>query len=727
VPVTNITGVPTTATVGTPLTLTGTVVPSDATNRTITWSVSNAGTTGATISGNTLSTTAAGTVVVRATIINGLTPTSNYTQDFTITVNDGSGLDLVTDVTLNKNHLMLLVGRSETLIATVLPPTAASKDVVWSCDSPYVATVDQNGLVTGIGAGPALITVKTIDGRFTATCTVLVTVPVSGIVISPAALSIDVGEMYWLTATVEPFNAANTNLTWTSSNTAIATINQAGFVTGVAPGTVTITARAQDGSGITATATVNVIGTYVPVTGVSLNRINWVLTSIGATVQLTPTIIPSNATDQTVTWSSGTPAVASVDSTGLVTAVAPGSAAITVRTTDNGHTAACNIYVQINAATDPSNDIVPEQPTLPPGTPTNLGIVSAEPLIIVPVNSTDISLETDMLEAILPGFSSKDFHVNEYGIITLQDWIAKEIAEARLNIYDSEVVVLPVVEALLNNPGEIAAVSFKVKGYNLMVDNLISRPENVRLMMALSSTSGDFFTYTSVPANFNDKMFTILNASNDIYSGDLNPNDDYKVLFFIKDGGSFDLDCQTDAAVWGVMAFVGVPVLGVTISPDHVPLSIGQSYDLAPGVTFYPPIADNKRLTWTSDILAVANVSAAGVVTAVGGGSALITVKTVDGGFWDTCNIYVSTPVTGITISPATTTINVGGMGFLDATVSPPGATMSTVVWSSSNDAIATVTQAGLVRGVATGTATIRATAMDGSGVFGTSTVTVVP
>jgi len=87
VPVTNITGVPLTATAGTPLTLTGTVNPSNATNKTITWSVIDAGMTGATISGNRLNATAAGHVTVRATIVNGLAAGMNYTKDFYISVN----------------------------------------------------------------------------------------------------------------------------------------------------------------------------------------------------------------------------------------------------------------------------------------------------------------------------------------------------------------------------------------------------------------------------------------------------------------------------------------------------------------------------------------------------------------------------------------------------------------------------------------------------------------
>ncbi|MDR1724669.1 MAG: T9SS type A sorting domain-containing protein, partial [Tannerella sp.] len=87
VAVTNISGVPTSATAGTSLTLAGTVSPADATNSAIVWSIANAGTTGATISGATFTAAAAGTATVRATVVNGLTASTDYTQDFTITVN----------------------------------------------------------------------------------------------------------------------------------------------------------------------------------------------------------------------------------------------------------------------------------------------------------------------------------------------------------------------------------------------------------------------------------------------------------------------------------------------------------------------------------------------------------------------------------------------------------------------------------------------------------------
>jgi uncharacterized protein YjdB len=222
-------------------------------------------------------------------------------------------------------------------------------------------------------------------------------------------------------------------------------------------------------------------------------------------------------------------------------------------------------------------------------------------------------------------------------------------------------------------------------------------------------------------------MFTILDSSNNIYTGELDPNGDYKLLFLIKDGGSFDLDRQTDAVVWGAMAFVGVPVMGVTQSIEHVSLLIGQSVDLYPGLKFIPPIADNKKVTWNSNSTYVASVNAAGLVTAIGAGPADIKVTTVDGGFWDYTYVLVGTPVSSITVTPPTASISVGGTNILDASVLPFNAGNSGIVWSSSNEAVATVNQGGLVRGVAVGAATITATAVDGSGVFGTCSVTITP
>jgi len=128
-PVTNITGVPTTATVGVPLTLTATVVPSDATNQSIVWSIKDIGTTGASIVTSpslAMHTTATGTVTLTATITNGLTKTTNYTQDFIITV-----VPVPVD-TIIGIPATATINQTLTLTGTVMPSNATNRTIEWS-------------------------------------------------------------------------------------------------------------------------------------------------------------------------------------------------------------------------------------------------------------------------------------------------------------------------------------------------------------------------------------------------------------------------------------------------------------------------------------------------------------------------------------------------------------------------------------------------------------------
>jgi formylglycine-generating enzyme required for sulfatase activity len=180
VAVTGINGVPTAGTVGQGLSLSGTVEPINATNQTIAWNVKTDGGTGASITGNILSSAAAGTVVVTATIANGLGAGTPYVQDFNITINATGGGDsfvAVTGVSLNKTSLTLEIGGTETLVATVAPTDATNKNVTWASNDTAKATVSGSGVVSAVSVGTATITVTTADGNYTATCVVTVTIP----------------------------------------------------------------------------------------------------------------------------------------------------------------------------------------------------------------------------------------------------------------------------------------------------------------------------------------------------------------------------------------------------------------------------------------------------------------------------------------------------------------------------------------------------------------------
>ena len=276
-------------------------------------------------------------------------------NDATLTVNGGeltgniptNGVVYkVTGVTLSETILTLEVGGTATLTATVEPDEASNKNVTWSSDNQNVATVDQNGEVTAESAGDATIKVTTEDGEFEATCSVTVNaaanVQVESVSLDKTELSLEVGGEETLTATVAPTNATNKNVTWSSSNSAVATVDQNGNVEAVGAGTAIITVTTADG-GKTATCAVTVTAATVPVTGVTLNKTSTSL-YVGDTETLTATVEPSDATNKTVTWSTSDASIATVTD-GVVTAVSAGTATITVTTEDGGFTAGCTVTV----------------------------------------------------------------------------------------------------------------------------------------------------------------------------------------------------------------------------------------------------------------------------------------------------------------------------------------------------------------------------------------------
>ena len=166
----------------------------------------------------------------------------------------------VADVTLNKSELSLLQGETETLIATIFPDDAADKGVMWESDNSAVATVNEDGLVTAIDKGKASITVTTIDGGKTANCAVTVDYPiqhVTSVTLDKTELTLIPGATETLIPTILPDDATDQELTWTSSNTTVATVSEDGTVAAIDNGKAIITVTTADG-GKTAKCTVTV-------------------------------------------------------------------------------------------------------------------------------------------------------------------------------------------------------------------------------------------------------------------------------------------------------------------------------------------------------------------------------------------------------------------------------------------------------------------------------------
>ena len=317
-------------------TLEAKVEPSDATNKNVTWSSSNSEV--ATVDNGVVTAVSAGEAIITVTTEDG-----GKTATCKVTVNAPQTVP-VTGVTLDKAELTLEKGSTGTLKATVEPQNATNNTVTWSSSNPEVATVD-NGVVTAVSAGEAIITVTTEDGAKTATCKVTVnapqTVPVTGVTLDKTSLDLKTGDNTTLTATVNPESATNKDVTWISDKPEIAAV-KGGTVTAKAAGTAIIAVTTIDGGKI-ATCTVTVIPKTVQVSGIQVQGSASVY--VGGSTKLTATVTPTNATNQKVTWSSNNESVATVGTDGTVTAVSAGTATITVTTEDGQKTAACTVTV----------------------------------------------------------------------------------------------------------------------------------------------------------------------------------------------------------------------------------------------------------------------------------------------------------------------------------------------------------------------------------------------
>ena len=195
------------------------------------------------------------------TIIN---PALDKGYDVNVEVEDEAG----SSAWYNEENVKLASATVAVTGVTVAPATATNKAVTWTSSAPAIATVDASGTVKGIAPGTATITVKTADGGKTATCAVTVkaaaapAVKVTGITLNYSSITVNGDlERVQLIATVAPATATDQSLTWTSSDASVASVDGAGLVTIRKKGKATVTAKANDGSGVSASCLFDVIRT----------------------------------------------------------------------------------------------------------------------------------------------------------------------------------------------------------------------------------------------------------------------------------------------------------------------------------------------------------------------------------------------------------------------------------------------------------------------------------
>ena len=565
--------------------------------------------------------------------------------------------------------LNLKKGDTHTFAAKVYPDDATDKTVIWSVSDEKVITVDQNGKITAVGGGNAKVTVTSKSEGKTAECEVSVAVPVTDVILSKASAELTEGDELELTIAVNPSDATNKNVTWSSSDETVAKVMN-GKVTALKPGSAKITVTTEDG-GKKAECAVTVVAKTYPVTGVTLDKASVELAE-GDELQLVATVTPSNATNKNVTWSSSDETVAKVVG-GKVTALKTGVAKITVTTSDGGKTAECTVAVI--AKTYPVTGVALDK--------TSAELTEGDELVltatITPSNATNRNVT----------WSSSDETVAKVvgGKVT-----ALKAGSARITVTTED-------------GGKTAScdVTVKPRVVNVTSVEISSSPANLSMLV------GDEFTFAAkvLPENATDKSVAWKSSATNVISIDgtgkakaLAPGQAVITVTSTDGGKSASVTVKVSSPV------VDVTSIEITSKPSSNKMTVGDSFTFT--ATVKPDNATDKTVKWSSSNTSVLSIDpSTGKATAKAAGNSTITVKSADEKVKAEVFVTVVSPestgkVTGLTLSTENGVdfVRHGKTLQIIPSYSPAGAYPSSSKWYSSNQKLATIDENGLVKAI---------------------------
>ena len=252
---------------------------------------------------------------------------------------------IATGLSLSENIINIGVGQSRELIPNV-KPLNAEVDIVWETSDANVATINTNGIVTGLNSGSCSIICRDRISGLSTQCSVNVIIKVQSVVVSPKEADIELNSTIELHATVLPEDASDKSVKWTSTNPSVASVDDYGKVTANSYGSSFIVVQANDGL-VSDICKINVVK-HVESVVITEKEVNMTKSE---THQLTAIVSPSDATDKSLSWNSSNPQVATVTD-GLITALSNGSSIVTVSSIDGNHSDICVIIVSDEAGID---------------------------------------------------------------------------------------------------------------------------------------------------------------------------------------------------------------------------------------------------------------------------------------------------------------------------------------------------------------------------------------
>ena len=257
-----------------------------------------------------------------------------------------TGIEVANDY----QHMGLFVGGSGKIRYSVLPGNATNTNVTFKSLNEKVATVDANGVVTGVSEGNADIVITTEEGGFEAKCTVRVDgIDARGIErVGDKTVTMGLNQTRQLQVKITPSDTTNKNVQWTSSNNSVATVDSNGVVTSKNSGSTIITATTHN-----ELKTEFFIEVETSVTNITLNS-NEINLNTGGTFKLDATVNPSNASNKNIKWISANESIATVDQSGNVTADVAGTTYISAVSADGKVVATCTVNVSKPVVTKPA-------------------------------------------------------------------------------------------------------------------------------------------------------------------------------------------------------------------------------------------------------------------------------------------------------------------------------------------------------------------------------------
>ena len=564
----------------------------------------------------------------------------------------------VETINLGGSEFYVEVGATMTINAVLIPETAKDAVLTWTSDAPEVAIVE-NGVVTALKEGKTTIVARAESG-VTASCIVYVTPIVNGISL-PAALTVYVGGSTTLIPRFSPDGAVSADLVWSSADESIATVDQDGVVTGVNGGRTIVTVKCKEYS---ASCQVKVreaaIGVELDITEADLK--------VGVDqLQLTAVVEPSNSIDYDTAWATSDDAVAVVSDKGLVTPVGPGEATITV-TVDRAHQASCVVRV-----TQPAEGVV--------------------------LNKTELRIQRGTSETLIATVQPATTNVKDLQWTSSAPEIASVDASGQVTAHklgQADITVTTI------DGGHVAVckvtVVQQVTGITLDSQTAVLRVGEQTLQLNASVQPSDASDVSVVWTSSDEDVASVSET------GLVTPLAAGEAVITVStvDGG-FSAICAVT---------VIQPVVSITLNENSINLNPGMQFELVAMIN--PDDASNKELEWKSADESVAIVDQNGVVTGVDAGAdgrqTVITVTSKDSGVSASCVVRVTKDVVGVELDCNYKRIEAGREFQLTAVITPADATNKNVIWTSSDEKVATVDATGKVKAVSKGEAIITVT-----------------